>query len=116
MDELRALLAATAATELERLLVDRLCITWLQVYHADVHLAERVLADAGASPAGQAAQRRLDSAHRRFLSGVKALAVVQKLVRPSPSPLDLATRPVAERPAGRLAGAAAPADGTPVLN
>jgi hypothetical protein len=116
MNELRARLAATAATELERLLVDRLCITWLQVYHADVSLAERVLADTGASPAGQAAQRRLDAAHRRFLSGVKALAVVQKLVRPAPSPVDLAMRPVPEGPAGRLAGVPAPADGEPVLN
>jgi hypothetical protein len=115
MDELRTRLAATAATELERLLLDRVCVSWLWVYHADVNLAERVLADAGASPAGQAAQRRLDAAHRRFLSGVKALAVLQKLVRPAPSPLDLA-RPVPEGPAGRRAGAAAPADGEPVLN
>ena len=115
MDELRARLAATAASELELLLVDRLCLAWLWAYYCDINLAERVLADAGASPAGQAAQRRLDAAHRRFLSGVKALAVVQKLVRPAPSPLDLA-RPVPERPAGRRAGASVPADGEPVLN
>jgi hypothetical protein len=113
MDELRARLAATAATELERLLLDRVCVSWLW---ADVNLAERVLADAGASPAGQAAQRRLDAAHRRFLSGVRALAVLQKLVRPAPSPLDMVMRPVPEQPAGRLAGAPVPADGEPVLN
>ena len=116
MDELRTRLAATAATELERLLLDRVCVSWLWVYHADVNLAERVLADAGASPAGQAAQRRLDSAHRRFLTATKALATLQKLVRPAPSPLDLAMRPVPERPAGRLSGSSVAADGEPVLN
>jgi hypothetical protein len=71
----------------------------------------------GASPAQHlAALRRQNSAQQRYLQAVKALAAVRKLLRPTPSPLDPAMRPVAERPAGRLAGAAAPADGEPVLN
>jgi hypothetical protein len=38
------------------------------------------------------------------------------LLRPGLSPVDLALRPVPERPAGRLAGASATAAGEPVLN
>jgi hypothetical protein len=116
MSELRARLAATAATELERLLVDRTCLCWLAVNHADIDLAQKLLANPGTSPVSQAAQRRLDAAHRRFITATKALATLQKLVRPAPSPLDLALRPVPERPAGRLAGAPAPADGEAVHN
>jgi hypothetical protein len=96
MSELRARLAATAATELERLLVDRVCLCWLAVNHADIDLAQKLLASPGASPAGQAAQKRLDAAHQRFITATKALATLQKLVRPAPSPVDFLSRPVAE--------------------
>ena len=96
MSELRARLAAAAATELERLLVDRVCLCWLAVNHADIDLAQKLLASPGASPASQAAQRRLDAAHRRFITATKALAVLQKLTRPAPSPVDFLSRPVAE--------------------
>jgi hypothetical protein len=103
MGGLRDRLAASATSELEKLLVDRICICWLGVYHADVDLAQQLLANpAGASPAAQAAQKRLDGAHRRFLTAVKALATVQKLVRPAPSPLELLNRTVPETGAGRI--------------
>ena len=107
MSELRARLAATAATELERLLVDRICLCWLAVNHADIDLAQKLLANPGASPAGQAAQKRLDAAHQRFLTATKALAVLQKLTRPAPSPVDFLSRPVTE------AGARTPAKPAP---
>jgi hypothetical protein len=106
MDELRARLAATATSELERLLIDRVCLSWLEVYHSDIDLAQKLLASPGASPASQAAEKRLDAAHRRFLTATKALAVLQKLVRPAPSPFEL-LRPVAE------AGARTPAKPAP---
>jgi hypothetical protein len=106
MNELRARLAATAASELECLLIDRICLSWLQVYHGDIDLAQQLLANPGASPVSQAAQKRLDAAHRRFITATKALAVLQKLVRPAPSPFEL-LRPVAE------AGARTPAKHAP---
>jgi hypothetical protein len=107
MDELRARLAATAASELERLLIDRVCLSWLEVYHSDIDLAQQLLASPGASPASQAAEKRLDAAHRRFLTSTRALAVMQKLVRPALSPIDFLSRPVAE------AGARSPAKPAP---
>jgi hypothetical protein len=107
MNELRDRLAATATSELERLLIDRICLSWLQVYHADIDLAQQLLANPGASPAGQAAEKRLDGAQRRFITATKALATLQRLARPSPSPVDFLSRPVAE------AGAHTPAKPAP---
>jgi hypothetical protein len=96
MDELRARLAATAATELEGLLAARVTLCWLAVYHADIDLAQQLLASPGASPASQAAQKRVDGTHRRFISATKALATLQRLARPTPAPIDFLGRPVAE--------------------
>ena len=45
------------------------------------------------------AQRRLDSAHRRYLTAVKQLALVRKLLRPMPSPIEVATRLEGRTPA-----------------
>jgi hypothetical protein len=71
----------------------------------------------GANPAQHtAALQRQNSAQQRYLQAVKALATVRKLLRPGLSPVDLALRPVPERPAGRLAGASLVAEGGPVLN
>jgi hypothetical protein len=93
---LRERLLATAPSELERLLVDRIFISWLEVYHQDMDFAHRLLSDPGASLATQAVQKRLDQAHARFLAAVKALATVQKLLKPSVSTFDLLRRPVDE--------------------
>jgi hypothetical protein len=95
---LRERLAATAASELERLLVDRIVISWLEVYFGDADLAARLLSSPGGDAAARDAQKRLDRAHARYLSAIKALATVQKLLKPSPSAFDLLRRPVAEAP------------------
>jgi hypothetical protein len=99
--ELRERLAATARSELERLLVDRIVLCWMQVYYCDVELTDHVRKGLGANASTQAAQKRLDRAHMRYLSAVKALATVQKLIRPSlPSdgtPLRLVPEPSAGR-------------------
>ena len=52
----------------------------------------------------RALQRLQDAAHRRHLAGIKQLAVVRRLLRPAPSPLELLRAPVAE---------ASPAPATP---
>jgi hypothetical protein len=82
------------------------------VHYADASYAQLK----GTNPAQHAAAlRRQDSAQRRHLQAVKTLATVRKLLRLGPSPLDL-MRPVAERPAGRRAGADVPAAGQPAQN
>ena len=111
--QLRAELAGPAPSPLERLLAERVVACWLQTNYADAAYAQLK----GNGPAQHtAALRRQNSAQQRYLQAVKALATVRKLLRPGLSPVDLALRPVPERPAGRLAGASAAADGAPVLN
>jgi hypothetical protein len=112
-EQLRAELAGPAASPLERLLVERVVSTWLQVHYSDASYAQQK----GSTPAQHtAALRRQNSAQQRHLQAAKALATVRKLLRPGLSPVDLAMRPVPEQPAGRLAGASLPEAGEPVLN
>lgn len=108
----------TATSELEKLLVDRVIISWIEVYHGDIDLAHQLLKVSGASKTAQAAQRRLDRAHARYLSAIKALATTQKLLRPTLSPLDLAVKFVPEEKASApgLRPAIDPAKSVPVLN
>jgi hypothetical protein len=101
--DLRRRLLASAHSELERLLVDRIVISWLEVYHADIDLTQHLVSRPGGAPATRDAQKRLDAAHRRHLAAVKTFAVVQKLLRPAPSAFDMLSRPVAEKGAGKPA-------------
>ena len=113
-EQLRAELAGPAPSPLERLLIERIVSCWLQTNYADSAYAQL---PKGTNPAQHtAALQRQNSAQQRYLQAVKALATVRKLLRPGLSPVDLAMRPVPEQPAGRLAGASAPAEGAPVLN
>ena len=87
---LRERLLATAKTELERLLVLRVCLAWLHVSFADVvytGIAKDLL-----SPITHAAMVRLESAERRFQAAAKSLALVQKL-RPGRTILDVVGKP-----------------------
>jgi hypothetical protein len=74
----------------------------MEVYAAEVHLAERLAQGAAPSVVTQAVQKVLDRAHQRFLGSVRCLATVQKLARPSVSPVEIATRLQGQtkRPAG----------------
>jgi hypothetical protein len=111
--QLRRELAGPQPSPLELLLAERVVATWLQVNYADAAYAQLK----GTNPAQHtAALRRQNSAQQRYLQAVRALATVRRLLRPGLSPVDLAMRPVAEGPAGRLAGADVPADGEPVRN
>ena len=63
---LRERLMKTANSEMEKLLVDRVVISWIEVYHGDIDLANHLLTVSGASKSAQAAQWRLDGAHARY--------------------------------------------------
>lgn len=86
--DLRERLNEGTGTELERLLVGRVSLDWLAVHHAQIDLVAH-LERSGTSPASQAAQRRLDKAHARFLAATRTLATVGKLLRRAPSPLEM---------------------------
>jgi hypothetical protein len=80
---LGAELAGPEPTPLERLLVERVLATWLQVQHAEWTYAN-LFADGG-RPFEQHthAQKRLDRAHFRHLAAVRSLAVVRRLLGPA---------------------------------
>ena len=91
--ELKAEVGGESPSPLERLLVERVTASWLQTNYYDGLLAQA----AGAGEARlRALQRLQDAAHRRHLAGIKQLAVVRRLLRPAPSPLELLRAPVGE--------------------
>ena len=78
--EVRADLEGPNPTPLESLLAERASICWLTVNHYESSFAR------SSRPTYREAeyqQRRIDAAHRRFLSAVKTLAMVRKLALPS---------------------------------
>jgi hypothetical protein len=76
-----------SSSPLERLLVERVSTTWLQLTYYDCLSAQAT----GASEARlKLLLRQQESAHRRHLAALRTLATVRKLLTPSPSPLQLA--------------------------
>jgi hypothetical protein len=79
LELLRAELNGTDPTPVERLLVERVVACWLQVQDADVRYAQ---AKDLSMERGDYYQRRMDRAHKRYLSAIKTLALVRKLALP----------------------------------
>jgi hypothetical protein len=79
LELLRAELTGPAPTPLERLLAERVVACWLQVHDADIRFAKAK--DLGLKW-GAYYQDRMDRAHRRYLSAIKALAAVRRLAVP----------------------------------
>jgi hypothetical protein len=74
-------LAGPGASPLEAILVERLVICWLAVYlyeavYARLHGSLTIAED-------EFHQRRIDAAHRRFLTATRALGTVRKLAIPA---------------------------------
>jgi hypothetical protein len=98
MEELSAELAGSSPGPLERLLVERIVLTWADAPLADI---EAVRHARSATPQGAHALRRQAAAGRRYHQAIRALATIRKLLKTSPSPVDLALRVVPEAPAPR---------------
>jgi hypothetical protein len=82
-------LGGQAPSPLERLLIERVTATWLQVNYFDGLVAQ---AKETKNAQWQLLQRHQDSAGRRHLAAIKALATIRKLLTPASSPLDIASR------------------------
>lgn len=80
MAKLRAELAGPDAPPLERLLADRVAVCWLSLHDVEVRFAQSK--DLTIKQADYW-QRRIDSAHKRYLSAIKTLATVRKLALPA---------------------------------
>ena len=80
MAALRNSLLGENSTPVEALLVERVVACWLQVQDADIRAAQ---AKGETFRQADFNQRRMDAAHRRYLSALKALALVRKLAVPA---------------------------------
>ena len=78
LQALKAELAGPTPTPLERLLVERIALGWLQLQQADMLAAEYV------SERTAWVEHRQERAQARFLAAIKALAQVRKLLTPGP--------------------------------
>ena len=81
IEGLRSQLLGPQPTPLEKLLVDRICICWLAVQHSELHSAKRF--NDRAVVLTQSEEYRLDKVHHRFLSAIRELARVRKLLQPT---------------------------------
>ncbi|HEX5273202.1 MAG TPA: hypothetical protein VFW33_22050 [Gemmataceae bacterium] len=110
--EMRAELAGDSPTPLVRLLADRACATWLQLQAADAGAA---MVQGGEAAEETTALRRQNSANKRYLQAMKTLAVVQRLLRPRVSPVQVASKLGAGGKAGVRQGAPI-SEGAGVMN
>jgi hypothetical protein len=77
IEAMRAELAGPAPSPLEALLVERIVACWLQLGQADAAVAR---AGNMSVPQAEYARKRQDSAHRRYLTAIGALAMLRKLL------------------------------------
>jgi hypothetical protein len=110
--DLQKELAGATPSPLERLLVDRVVVCWLQVSFYDSLVAQtREYTPAKA----RMLQQQHDGAQRRYLTAMKTLATVRKLLTPARSPVEIATKLAGQRSGLRLRQASVEAD-VPVAN
>jgi hypothetical protein len=79
-DQLRRELEGPNPTAIERLLAERATFCWFLVYRCEFNL--EVVKELSLRQ-GDYHQRKIDAAHRRFLSSVRTLAQVRKLALPT---------------------------------
>ena len=109
---LKAELGGESPSPLERLLVERAVMSWLQTAYYDTLLSQA----RGASEAqARMLHRQQDAAYRRQLAALRTLATVRKLLTPAPSPLDFSTR-LGRPGAGAHSGREGVAGRVPVRN
>jgi hypothetical protein len=78
--EMKSQLAGLSPSPLEQLLVDQIIVCWLQVQQAELRSADRL--SKNGYVLSNAEENRLDKVNRRFLTAVKSLAQVRKLLTP----------------------------------
>ena len=87
---MRADIGGPKPTSLEKLLVDRVVLCWAQMHLGDLDSVQK-------AQAGRAhrvdVERRLAGLRARYMASIKQLAVVRKLVMPTPTTLDLLRYP-----------------------
>jgi hypothetical protein len=77
LEALRVELGGRSPSPLERLLVERIVATWLQLHYFETLYAQNM--DEMTIPESEFHQKRIGRAHRRHLSAVKTLAQIRKM-------------------------------------
>ena len=77
LEQMRGELAGDDPSPLERLLVERVVATWLQVHYFEALYSQNASGMSFAQADHH--QKRVDRAHRRHLSAIKTLAQVRKM-------------------------------------
>lgn len=89
---MRKEIAGENPSPLERLLAERIAACWLQLQYFDAIYAQN-LRKLSISQS-EYYQRRIDRAHKRYLSAIRTLAQVRKLLKPSVAQINIAERQV----------------------
>jgi hypothetical protein len=97
---LKQQLAGPSASPLEQLVIRRIAVSWIQVHHADMEVAEAM--NKGDQVQCARAEHRLDAANRRYLFAIRQLATVCKLLPAENIPLTLPLKSGRGRPPRRL--------------
>lgn len=82
MIELRKEVEGPNPSPMERLLAERVALCWLQVHHVETLIAQKCKEGLSMERVLQH-QKWQDRAHRRYLTAIKAVAQVRKLLRPN---------------------------------
>jgi hypothetical protein len=82
VDRRRREIGGEAQSPLERLLVDRVVLCWLQATFADARYAQR-MTDGLTFKEGEYFQRQCERAQRQLLKAVQTLATVRRLLTPT---------------------------------
>ena len=79
---MREELGFAQASALERLLIDRVILSWLRLHHVDFHHTA-ALENSTQLPRANYWERRLSAAEHRFLQACQSLARIRKLNLPT---------------------------------
>lgn len=99
--EIKTEVGGPSPSPLEKLLTERIAISWLAVHQGEIELSDVRQRHPGNTALADQARKRLDSAHKRYLYSIKQLAVVRKLLKPALSPLQLIGADLADRASAR---------------
>ena len=86
----RELAGPQGATPLERLLIERIALCWLQVHHHETIYAQSLHSVSGSTETRL--QDRIDRAHRRYESALRSLAQVRRLQIPASLQVNIAAQ------------------------
>jgi hypothetical protein len=92
---MRVELGGPSPSPLEKLLVERIVISWVQVGQADAAVAQARINNLDVH---RLLLQRQGCAQRRLVQAIRELATLRKLTQRTLSPMDLASRTVAETP------------------